>query len=89
MIFRLFGKTLKKVSEIGLGLSQFSETRNKNLYGYKSEKQVLSVIKYAISQKINFFDTSGGYGDTEKILGKLSKEEKKKYFNKHQSGQTA
>ena len=77
MIFRLFGKTLKKVSEIGLGLSQFSETRNKNLYGYKSEKEVLSVIKYAISQKINFFDTSGGYGDTEKILGKLSKEEKK------------
>ena len=77
MIFRLFGKTLKKVSEIGLGLSQFSETRNKNLYGYKSEKEVLSVIKYAISQKINFFDTSGGYGDTEKILGKLSKREKK------------
>ena len=77
MIFRLFGKTLKKVSEIGLGLSQFSETRNKKFYGYKSEKEVLSVIKYAISQKINFFDTSGGYGDTEKILGKLSKEEKK------------
>ena len=66
MIFRRFGKTLKKVSEIGLGLSQFSETKNKNLYGYKSERQVLSVIKYAISKKINIFDTSGGYGDTEK-----------------------
>ena len=57
MNFRSFGKTLKKVSEIGLGLSQFSETRNKNLYGYKSEKQVLSVIKYAISQKINLYES--------------------------------
>ena len=72
MILRSLGKTSIKVSQISLGLSQFNETRNKEGYGYKSETEVLNTITYAIKKKINFFDTSDMYGDTEKILGKLS-----------------
>ncbi len=78
MIFRPLGGTLKKVSEIGLGLSQLSQTKKKKSYGFKSEKQVLSIIRYAIKQKINFFDTADTYGETEKILGRLSNREKNK-----------
>ena len=76
MIFRSFCKTSTQVSEVGLGLSQFSQTKNKNRYGFKSEKEVLSIIEYAIKKKINFFDTSDGYGDTEKILGNLKQKSK-------------
>jgi len=86
MIFRPFGETFKKVSEIGLGLSQLSETRNNKSYGYKSEKQVLSIIRFAISKNINFFDTADTYGETEKILGKLSKKEKKNIFISSKAG---
>ena len=57
-------------------MSQFSQTKNKNRYGFKSEKEVLSIIEYAIKKKINFFDTSDGYGDTEKILGNLKQKSK-------------
>ena len=76
MIFRSFSQALTQVSEVSLGLSQFSQTKNKNRYGYKSEKEVLSIIEYAIRKKINFFDTSDGYGNTEKILGNLKKKNK-------------
>jgi len=76
MIFRPFCKTSTQVSEIGLGLSQFSQTKNRNRYGFKSEKEVLSIIEYAINKKINFFDTSDGYGNTEKILGNLKQKSK-------------
>ena len=67
-----------QVSELGLGLSQFSQTRNSKFYGYKTESEVFSIIQYAIKKKINFFDTADGYGSTEKILGKLSKKDKDK-----------
>ena len=76
MIFRSFCRNSTQVSEIGLGLSQFSQTKNKKLYGFKSEKEVLSIIKYAIKKKINFFDTSDDYGNTEKILGNLGQKNK-------------
>ncbi len=86
MIFRPFGGTLKKVSEIGLGLSQLSQTKNTKSYGYKSEKQVLSIIRHAIKKKINFFDTADTYGETEKILGNLSKREKNKIIISTKAG---
>ena len=78
MKFRPFGQFFSKVSEIGLGLSQLKETKNKRHYAFKTEEEVLNIIKYAIKKKINFFDTSDDYGGTEKILGKLSAEYKKK-----------
>ena len=78
MNLRKLKKNTFKVSEIGLGLSQFSQTFNKKKYGYKTEAEVLSNIRYAIKNGINFFDTSDGYGDTEKILGKLDKKIKDK-----------
>ena len=86
MIFRSFCKASTKVSEIGLGLSQFSQTKNKKLYGFKSEKEVLSIIEYAIKKKVNFFDTSDGYGNTEKILGNLKQESKDKIIISTKAG---
>ena len=84
MIFRSLGKTSLKVSEIGLGLSQFSQTK-KGLHGYKTEKEIFSIIKYAIKKRINLFDTSDdhSYGNTQKILGKLEQKDKDKHVITH------
>ena len=64
------------ITKIGLGLSQLSNTKNKLTFGYKSKKEVVSIIKYAIKEKINFFDTANSYGETESIIGELKKKEK-------------
>ena len=72
----------KEISQIGLGLSQL----NNNLYVKKkfSVRNINSLIKYAIEKGIKYFDTAHNYGETEKILGKLNKDLKKKnsYFYK-------
>ena len=73
MIKKPLGNSNIFVSQIGLGLSQFSEINNKERTGYVSEKEVNNTLRYAISNNINFFDTADNYGDTEKILGKLPK----------------
>ena len=52
MIFRPLGKTFIKLSEISLGLSQFKETKSKNLYGYKSESEVLSTRRDGCLQHV-------------------------------------
>ena len=78
MIIGNLGEFNPKVSKIGLGLSQLTNTKNKLTYGYKSKKEILSIIKYAIKEKINFFDTAElysvppnaeSYGKTEKMIG--------------------
>ena len=76
MIQEKLGNTLLKVSKVGLGLSQLSNTTNKRLFRYKSKNDVLKVIRYAIKNQINFFDTSKTYGETEEIIGRLTKKEK-------------
>lgn len=76
MIQEKLGNTLLKVSKVGLGLSQLSNTTNKRLFRYKSKNDVLKVIRYAIKNQINFFDTSKTYGETEEIIGSLTKKEK-------------
>jgi len=86
MIRGSFGKTLPKVSKIGLGLSQLSNTRKKLLYGYKTRKEVLSIIRLGIKNGINFFDTGNNYGDTENILGNLTNKEKSKIIISTKAG---
>lgn len=64
------------MSQIGLGLSQL----NNSLYLNKrfTNKCVDKLINYAIEKGIKYFDTASNYGDTEKILGKLTKNKKEK-----------
>ena len=66
----------KEISQIGLGLSQL----NNSLYKKKkfSINDISTLIEYAIEKGIKYFDTAHNYGETEKILGKLNKNIKKK-----------
>ena len=78
MFQKALGALNLSVSKIGLGLSQLGETKNKKKYNYISEKKVQKIIEYSISNNINFFDTADTYGNTERLLGRLSKKLKEK-----------
>ncbi len=74
----------KRISKIGLGLSQF----NNNLYKKKkfSKKNVLKFLRYSLSKGIKYFDTANNYGNTESIIGELDKSEKKKIIVSTKAG---
>ena len=78
MFQKALGALNLSISKIGLGLSQLGETKNKKKYNYISEKKVQKIIEYSISNNINFFDTADTYGNTERLLGRLSKKLKEK-----------
>jgi aryl-alcohol dehydrogenase-like predicted oxidoreductase len=52
-------------------------TNTEPSYGEISPKDVLKIIDRALTQNINFFDTSPAYGISEKILGKILKKKKR------------
>jgi aryl-alcohol dehydrogenase-like predicted oxidoreductase len=68
MVYRQFGNTSLRVSEIGLGCSQLGGTSN-------SDKQVLRTLLEAFDQGVNFFDTADVYaqGRSEQLLGQAFK----------------
>ena len=59
----------KGSSKIGFGLSQL----NNNLYLKRkfSHNEITNLIYFAIEKGIKYFDTANNYGETEKILGRL------------------
>ena len=66
----------KGSSKIGFGLSQL----NNNLYLKRkfSHNEITNLIYFAIEKGIKYFDTANNYGETEKILGRLDSNIKKK-----------
>ncbi len=67
----LYAKTNKKINRLGFGAWQL----NNSLWGTMSEEDGIALVKKAINQGINFFDTAPGYGSgmSEIILGKAIK----------------
>lgn len=77
MKYRKFGQTGIKVSEIGLGTGQLANLDGK----LQGEKQIpwnsaRSIVKTALENGVNFFDTSDIYGNAEELLGEFTKYEK-------------
>ena len=77
MKYRPFSDLGWKVSEIGLGCWQIGWC-----WGDISETDSRALLKEALSQGINFFDTSDMYGDgrSEKFIGELIKSTKEKIY---------
>ncbi|MEM0340664.1 MAG: aldo/keto reductase [Acidilobaceae archaeon] len=71
MEYVFLGSTDLKISRIGLGTWQFSET-----WGLTDYKKAKAVIEEALRQGINFFDTAMAYGNglSESFLGRALKE---------------
>ncbi len=69
MIYRRFGRTDWKLSEIGYGMW--------GMGGWKEsdDKQSMDSLNLAVEKGVNFFDTAWGYGEghSERLLGQLLK----------------
>ncbi len=78
MQYREFGKTGWNVSEVGLGTWALGS----DAWGDVDEKQALEVLREAIDQGINFFDTADVYGDglSEKRIAKVLEETNERIY---------
>lgn len=72
MIHKNVFRSKKKISCIGIGALHFGS--------FTDQKEAKKIVDYSISNGINYFDTSPMYGNTnsEKILGSIFKEKRKK-----------
>lgn len=75
--YKELGNTGVKVSKIGLGTWEFAQTDD---WGTVDIKECRKLVDGAIDMDVNFFDTAEGYGESEKILGKLLKGKRNKVF---------
>jgi aryl-alcohol dehydrogenase-like predicted oxidoreductase len=80
MVYRVFGKTGWRVSQVGVGCWQFGgpimlDGKPDGWSGVSDEESV-ATIKRAVELGINFFDTSDmyGWGHSEEVLGRALKE---------------
>jgi aryl-alcohol dehydrogenase-like predicted oxidoreductase len=80
MVYRAFGKTGWRVSQVGLGCWQFGgaimlDGRPDGWSGVNDEESV-ATIKRAVELGVNFFDTADmyGWGHSEEVLGRALKE---------------
>ena len=77
MHYRPFGNTGLKVSEVSLGCWQLGAD-----WGTVSEQEAHAILKTAVDNGINFFDTADvyGMGRSEAIIGNFLKSQNKKIF---------
>ena len=64
MLYREYGKTGIKVSSLGFGCMRFPE----------SQEETTEMVRYAIDNGVNYFDTAFGYPGSEEKLGKALKD---------------
>jgi aryl-alcohol dehydrogenase-like predicted oxidoreductase len=77
MKYRELGRTGWKVSEISFGAWAIGGT-----WGNVDDKESLAALHRALDGGVNFFDTADVYGDghSERLLAKLRKERKEKFY---------
>jgi len=77
MKYRELGRTGWKVSEISFGAWAIGGT-----WGNVEDKESLAALHAALDGGVNFFDTADVYGDgrSERLLAKLKKERREKFF---------
>jgi aryl-alcohol dehydrogenase-like predicted oxidoreductase len=77
MNYRTLGRTGWKVSEISFGAWAIG-----GAWGGVDDKESLAALHAALDGGVNFFDTADVYGDgrSERLLAKLKKERKEKFY---------
>ena len=77
MNYRTLGRTGWKVSEISFGAWAIG-----GAWGGVDDKDSLAALHAALDGGVNFFDTADVYGDgrSERLLAKLKKERKEKFY---------
>lgn len=77
MNYRTLGRTGWKISEISFGAWAIG-----GAWGHVDDKESLAALHTALDGGVNFFDTADVYGDghSERLLAKLKKERKEKFY---------
>ena len=77
MNYRTLGRTGWKVSEISFGAWAIGGS-----WGDVSDEDSLAALQAALDGGVNFFDTADVYGDgrSERLMAKLKKERKEKFY---------
>src|ERR1700727_1569097 len=77
MNYRTLGRTGWKISEISFGAWAIGGS-----WGDVSDAESLAALHAALGGGVNFFDTADVYGEgrSERLLAKLKKERKEKFF---------
>src|SRR5471032_1599739 len=83
MNYRTLGRTGWKVSEISFGAWAIG-----GFWGNVDDRESLSALHAALDGGVNFFDTADVYGDgrSERLLAKLKKERKEKFYIASKAG---
>ncbi|MEI9962951.1 MAG: aldo/keto reductase, partial [Limisphaerales bacterium] len=83
MKYRTLGRTGWKVSEISFGAWAIG-----GAWGDVDDKDSLAALHAALDGGVNFFDTADVYGDgrSERLLAKLRKERKEKFYIASKAG---
>jgi aryl-alcohol dehydrogenase-like predicted oxidoreductase len=77
MNYRTLGRTGWKISEISFGAWAIG-----GAWGHVSDQESLAALHAALDGGVNFFDTADVYGDgrSERLLARLKKERKEKFY---------
>lgn len=77
MKYRILGRTGWKISEISFGAWAIG-----GAWGSVNDQESLAALHAALDHGVNFFDTADVYGDgrSERLLAKLKKERKEKFY---------
>jgi predicted aldo/keto reductase-like oxidoreductase len=62
------------VSRFGMGCMRYPKTQNEDGKEIIDEKEAIKMIRYAVDNGVNYFDTAYAYGDSEVVLGKALSE---------------
>lgn len=68
--FTVTGKNYK-LSRFAVGTVQLGKTYGIDTLGKPSKKESISILKFALENGINIFDTAPSYGESEQILGEF------------------
>ena len=61
------------VSRFGMGCMRFPKTEDKKGTSIIDEAESIKMVRHAVTNGVNYFDTAYAYGDSEKVLGKALK----------------
>jgi aryl-alcohol dehydrogenase-like predicted oxidoreductase len=77
MKYRILGRTGWKISEISFGAWAIG-----GAWGNVDDKESIAALHAALDDGVNFFDTADVYGDgrSERLLAKLKKERREKFY---------
>jgi len=73
MVYNKFGNICEKVSRFGMGCMRFPHTMNERGEDVIDEEETIRMIRHAIQEGVNYFDTAFTYPGSEEVLGKALK----------------